>query len=122
MNGIKGQPMHELSLVQALFSQLTSLATKHNKTRVLAVTVDIGPLAGVVTDSFQFAFDALAAESDLTKGAKLTILNPQTSYLCVRCGYRQSTPLRPDHCPECNETMLIPEGGDAIILNQVELE
>lgn len=114
--------MHEMSLVQALFTQLKSLAAEHNKTRVLAVTVDIGPLSGVVVDSFQFAFEVLAAENELTKSAKLTILNPPATYQCVRCGHRQTGPMRPDHCPECNETLLVPEGGDAIILNQIELE
>jgi hydrogenase nickel incorporation protein HypA/HybF len=114
--------MHEMSLVQALLAQLTTLAAEHDKKRVITVTLDIGPLSGVVIDSFQFGFDILAAESDLTKGAKLNIINSPATYQCIRCGYKQSSHVRPDHCPECEETLLIPEGGDAITLNQVEME
>ncbi len=114
--------MHEMSLVQALLTQLTTLAAEHKKKRVITVTLDIGPLSGVVIDSFQFGFDILSAEDSLTKGAKLIIINSPATYQCIQCGYRQLLPVRPDHCPECDETLLIPEGGDAIILNQVEME
>ena len=114
--------MHEMSLVQALLTQLADLAAEHGKKRVVTVTLDIGPLSGVVIDSFQFGFDILSAESSLTKGAKLIVNNPPATYQCIRCGHRQSAPVRPDQCPECDETLLIPEGGDAIILNQVEME
>lgn len=114
--------MHEMSLVQALLTQLATLAAEHDKKRVITVTLDIGPLSGVVIDSFQFGFDILSAENDLTKGAKLIIISPPATYQCIRCGHRQSAAVRPDSCPECGETLLIPEGGDAIILNQVEME
>jgi len=114
--------MHEMSLVQNLIAQLAELAARHDKRRVISVTVDIGPLSGVVIDSFQFAFDVLAAENELTAGARLIIINPPASYRCVGCGDEQSALFRPDHCPKCKETLLIPEGGDAITLNQVELE
>ena len=114
--------MHEMSLVQALLTQLAELAAAHDKKRVITVTLDIGPLSGVVIDSFQFGYDILSAENSLTKGAKLIIINPPATYQCIRCGHRQSSLARPDHCPECDETLLIPEGGDGIILNQVEME
>ena len=114
--------MHEMSLVQALLTQLADLAAEHDKKRVVSITLDIGPLSGVVIDSFQFGFDILAAESSLTKGAKLIIVSPPASYQCIRCGHRQSAAQRPDSCPQCDETLLIPEGGDEIILNQVEME
>ena len=114
--------MHEMSLVQSLLAQLATLAASHNKKRVITVTVAIGPLSGVVIDSFQFGFDILSAENDLTKGAKLIIISPPASYQCIRCGHRLSVAVRPDSCPVCDETLLIPEGGDGIILNQVEME
>jgi len=114
--------MHEMSLVQALLTQLAGLAAEHDKKRVISVTLAIGPLSGVVIDSFQFGFDILAAESSLTKEAKLIITSPPASYQCIRCSYHQPSAVRPDSCPQCGETLLIPEGGDGIILNQVEME
>lgn len=114
--------MHELSLVQALFTQLHTIAAEHDKKKVVTVTLNIGPLSGVVIDSFQFAFDALSKEHSLTQEAKLIIISAPVIHRCTGCGHGQSSPARPDHCPACNETLLIAEGGDAIILNQVEME
>jgi hydrogenase nickel insertion protein HypA len=114
--------MHEMSLVQALLTQLSDLAAEHHKTRVLTVTLEIGPLSGVVIDSFQFGFDVLSTENDLTRGAKLIVINPPATYQCVGCGHRQTAAVRPQSCPQCAETLLIPEGGDSITLNQVEME
>lgn len=114
--------MHEMSLVQNLIAQLTTLAAAHERKRVVSVTVDIGPLSGVVIDSFRFAFEVLAAEHSLTSGATLLIGNPPASWRCVGCGNAREATERPEHCPSCGETLLIPEGGDAITLNQVELE
>jgi len=114
--------MHEMSLVQGLIDQLVSLAAEHDKNKILTVTVDIGPLSGVAIDSFQFAFDILSKENSLTNGASLTIINSPATFRCVQCGYEESASVRPDQCLKCKESLLIPEGGDAITLNQVELE
>ena len=52
--------MHELSLVQGLLSQLQTLAQQHSAISISRVRVEVGPFAGIVIDSFQFAFDILA--------------------------------------------------------------
>jgi Zn finger protein HypA/HybF involved in hydrogenase expression len=65
--------MHELSLAQALLSQLEQLATDNNASTVLIVRVDIGKDAGIVIDSFTFGFDAIKTEVALTKQAELII-------------------------------------------------
>lgn len=114
--------MHEMSLVQALLAQLDALALEHNKTRVVSVTVDIGPLSGVAIDSFEFAFTVLAAENSLTQAAKLIILSPPATYICTACHHPHQGPTRPEQCERCQETLLLAQGGDAIVLNQVELE
>ena len=69
--------MHELSLVQGLLDQLETLADKHQTTAIINVQVEIGPLAGVVIDSFKFAFEALSRESVLTQNAQLEIIMPK---------------------------------------------
>ncbi len=115
--------MHEISLVQGLFSQLRDLAVENGATKVIRVTMEIGPLSGVVVDSFQFGFDILSAEDELLKGARLELITPPVIYRCTNCPHViEGSSTKPDECPECGELLLIPEGGDDLILKQVEME
>jgi hydrogenase nickel incorporation protein HypA/HybF len=114
--------MHEMSLVQGLLGQLQSLATEHNKSKVISVTMEIGPFSGVVIDSFQFGFDILAQEEALTKDAELKIISPAASYRCCGCGKQAKEEERPESCPHCSETLFSPEGSDDLVLLQVEME
>ena len=68
--------MHELSLAQGLLSQLHDLAARHQARRIIRIRVEIGPLSGIVVDSFKFGFSCLSAESPLTKDARLDITIP----------------------------------------------
>lgn len=115
--------MHEISLVQGLLQQLHDLARENNATRILRVTMVIGPLSGVVVDSFRFGYDILTAEDQLCKGAELVVEIPPVTYTCSACGDQQSTAgPRPEACSRCQDQLLIPEGGDALILQQVQME
>lgn len=114
--------MHEMSLVQGLLIQLHDLAREHNKTKVISVCMDIGPLSGVVIDSFQFGFDILSKEDPLTSSASLIIESSPAAYRCCGCGTRIEENQKPEACPNCSETLLSPEGGDDIILRQVQME
>ncbi len=115
--------MHEISLVQNLFHQLNELASENGATKILTVTMEIGPLSGVVLDSFQFGFDILSGDDDLVRGAKLVVQVPQVSYLCTSCSHVEQTDSRkPDGCTVCGELLLVPDGGDDLLLLQVEME
>ena len=115
--------MHEMSLVQSLFAQLNDLAAENQAKKITTVTMKIGPLAGVVVDSFQFGFDILSAERELTAGAKLIIKQSPVSYTCTGCGKVEVTAgPRPIECPACGDLLLIPEGGDDLLLLQVQME
>lgn len=115
--------MHEISLVQGLFQQLNELATANKASKIISVTMEIGPLCGVVVDSFQFGFEILSADDDLLRGAKLIIKVPEVSYRCTNCSHTETTTgNKPDACPKCDELLLIPDGGNDLVLLQVELE
>ncbi len=115
--------MHEISLVQGLLQQLAELARENKTTKIVSVTMDIGPLSGVVEDSFRFGFDILSKEDDLVSGATLIINKTPVTYRCCQCNYsHQTSGTRPDCCPECGERFLLAEGGDELILQKVEME
>ncbi|MCB2182492.1 MAG: hydrogenase maturation nickel metallochaperone HypA [Desulfobulbaceae bacterium] len=115
--------MHEISLVQGLLAKLAELAEEHKATEIQTVRVEIGPFSGIVTDSFQFGFDALVAQSALTRRAKLEISTPEQQYRCCQCGHIFiPVEIEEKDCPECGGDVVIPEGGDGLILLQVEME
>ncbi len=114
--------MHEMSLVQGLLAQLNELAKEHNKEKVINVCMEIGPLSGVVIDSFQFGFDILAKEDPLTRDAELIIENPLATYRCFGCGEVLVAEQRPERCLHCSETLFSSEGGDGLVLLRVEME
>lgn len=115
--------MHEISLVQGLFQQLADLAKQNNMSKVVTVTMQIGPLSGVVADSFRFGFEVLSAEDELMKGAELILDTTTVTYRCTKCGGVQDNCTdRPESCNKCDEIFLIAEGGDELILQKVEME
>ena len=115
--------MHEMSLVQGLLQQLHAIAREHKGSRVTRLTMSVGPLSGVVVDSFTFGFDILSKEDDLVRDAVLDIIIPPVTYRCSGCGDTfETTADRPEQCSSCGDRILIPEGGDDLILQQVEME
>ena len=127
--------MHELSLAQGLIDQLQTLAAEHKTKRILRLTVTIGPFSGIVADCFTFGFDALKLDIPLTKEAILEIEVPHPSYRCLDC--EQTVIQEEDYesdfglpyggftnksCTACGSHRLSPEGGDELILKQVEME
>ncbi len=115
--------MHEISLVEGLIQQLKELAAENQATKVIRVTMEIGPLCGVVVDSFRFGFDIISAEEEIIKGAALIVDIPTVRYTCSECGNVQViAETRPDSCPACGELTLFSEGGEDLILRQVEME
>jgi hydrogenase nickel incorporation protein HypA/HybF len=116
--------MHELSLAQGLMNQLVQLADENDASRVVRAQVRIGPLAGVVVDSFRFGFDAIKSMFYVTREAVLELDCPSVSYRCLVCGRVDSSCRSADiPCPDCGERgkqFLV--GNDDLILLQVELE
>jgi hydrogenase nickel incorporation protein HypA/HybF len=112
--------VHEFSLAQGLMEQLFRLADQHGATKIITVRVTIGRLSGIVADSFSFGFEALAGENSLTKGAVLEITLTEPALRCHDCGLLTDSPA--GTCPGCHSSALLAEGGDELVLTQVEME
>ena len=115
--------MHEISLVEGLLQQLKELAEENNGSRIISITMEIGPLCGVVVDAFLFGFEVLSSEDALFKDAKMIINVPEVDYTCTGCNHVQRTNgPKPSHCPKCDDPILISSGGEDLILQSVEIE
>ncbi len=129
--------MHEMSLVQGLIGQLAEISKRQKARKIKSVTVEIGPFSGVVIDSFSFAYDVLKDEYDLLRGSRLIIDSPTPVLKCPVCGEEMDIGSGPSaleaaagpwglasarQCPRCKDSFMVPEGGDQILLKQVEME
>lgn len=74
--------MHELGLTQSIVDVVADHA---NGQKVKRVTLDVGKLAGVMSDAVRFCFD-LAAEGTVLEGAFLEIREIEGRALCAACG------------------------------------
>ena len=109
--------MHELSLVHGV----VDICEQHaDGRRVLAVTLEIGALSGVVPEALEFCFDA-ATRGSLLEGARLVIERVPATGLCSRCG--QVSPMETyfDPCPNCGALALELRSGDEMRVKDLEV-
>ena len=128
--------MHEVSLVQGLMEQVRDIVEENGSSRVTRILVRIGPFAGVVIESFVFAFDALKTGDRLFSRGRLEIDSPEPEFVCRSCarrfegmnvgsgvqGHGFYSGFSWGTCPSCGKDSLYPAGGDEILLMQVEME
>ena len=111
--------MHEFSLAQHLMAQLAALLAEHQAERVDEVVVGVGPLSGVVVDSFRFAFEELRLESPRTEEARLVIEPLDPGWRCRDCGHRWREDAAAPPCPGCGGTAASPDDRDDLLLLRV---
>ena len=79
--------MHELSITQSIVAIVDEAAQGR---RVIRVTLEVGKLSGVVSDSIAFCFDIVAAGTAL-EGASLDIREIEGRGRCESCGSEFAT-------------------------------
>ena len=121
--GVSQFPMHEMSIVQSIFGILREEMVKHDGQKLKKVVIKNGALAGVVTESLKFAWDALA-ETEGFKGAELEVLEIPIKVSCGDCG----EVFVPEHsrcmpCPKCDQLIghNVLEGKEMLI-NSIEID
>jgi hydrogenase nickel incorporation protein HypA/HybF len=114
-------PMHELALCQALMSQVEALARDNNATRVVAITLGLGPLSGVEGQLLKNAYP-VASAGTVAEGAELLVQSTPVRVKCSACG--EESEARPNRlvCGHCDDwhTELI--SGDELLLVRVEMD
>lgn len=111
--------MHELSLIQALFSEVERQLAPHPRATVHALHVRVGELAGVDPEQFRGAYDVCRAAGPLVR-AELKLSFEPATWTCPSCraDFSRGDVLT---CSRCDAPARLTRGGD-IILDRIEAE
>jgi hydrogenase nickel incorporation protein HypA/HybF len=112
--------VHELSVCQALLSQVAEIAAGRGARMVERITIEIGPLCGIEPGLLASVF-AVARAGGCAAEAALSIESTPVTIRCVSCG-AQSNP-RPNRlvCAVCGGFHTRIVAGDELRLRRVEL-
>lgn len=112
--------MHEMSLMESVLEIIEDSAARHGCTKVHAVWLEIGQLAGVEMEALRFCFDAVVSNS-IAAGARLEIIEIPASGRCPGCGGFVQLNERYDLCPRCDVPVEI-VGGMEMRVMELEAE
>lgn len=108
--------MHELSIARSLVRVTQEAAEDAGAIKVTALYLRLGPLAGVVMESLEFAYD-FATAGTLLEGSKLVIEPVAVEVICDACGERGApVDTRRLRCRACDEpTPNIVHGRELVV-------
>lgn len=112
--------MHELSVCRSLLQEVLAVAEEHGASRVVSVSVRLGPLSGVDAGLLQQAFP-LAAQGGLAQAAQLHIETSALRIWCPACEAEHSVQPARLICPVCGAANTRLLGGAEMLLINVEL-
>jgi hydrogenase nickel incorporation protein HypA/HybF len=110
--------VHELSLADAV----VTIAREHARgRRVTSVDVKVGRLRQVVPDALEFAFELVAAGTEV-EGAELRVEHVPARVACARCAAESEAPELPLACTRCGSLDVEVVAGDELLVESLELE
>jgi hydrogenase nickel incorporation protein HypA/HybF len=113
--------MHELSLIEGLFDTLVEKAAAHQAREVTLVTIKVGPLAGVVPELLESAFD-MYKKGTIAARAKLVVEPLPFIVRCRACGAETSHDQPIAACSACGSADYAIIQGTEVYLDKLELE
>jgi hydrogenase nickel incorporation protein HypA/HybF len=112
--------MHEYSLVEGLVRRVEEEARRRQATRIHALKVSVGELAGVDPELFRTAYETFRAGT-LCAEASLELVTFPARWECPSCGktFEKGAILR---CEPCGEPARLAERSDALLLESIDME
>lgn len=114
--------MHELSLAMSVAEIVASELQRHPGSRLRAVTVRVGDLAGVEHETFASALAAVFDADYPQQGVRTVIERVAASAECLDCGRVFVPPGRFPACPECGSSGCMVTGGREFAVASVTLD
>ena len=112
--------MHELSLMEAVRDQSLAAANAEGATRITAISLRIGSLAGVEPEALRFAHTVVMAGT-IAAGAELRIEVVIARFFCEPCQQAFDTEQGDCLCPGCGSLSLRLLQGRELELTSLEL-
>ncbi len=110
--------MHELSVTRSVVAIVSEHAQGQ---KVLAVTLEIGQLSGMLPEAIRFCFDVCSQGTPLD-GASLQIIEVEGRGRCSACGAEPVLSMPLGRCPVCREPSLHIVAGTELKIKQMEVE
>ncbi len=112
--------MHELSIAQQIV-EIVKKAVNNDISKVLRVKLKIGAMAGVVSDSLKFSFQAITAGTPLQK-AQLVVEEIPFTIECKNCKAVSECDVGIMVCPHCHSTQTRIISGNELHVTEIEVE
>ncbi|MFV0531277.1 MAG: hydrogenase maturation nickel metallochaperone HypA [Flavobacteriales bacterium] len=112
--------MHELSIVQGIVDIAQKETKKNNGKRVDIIYLEIGILAGIEFDSFEFAWP-IACQGTVLESAVKKITKIQGEGKCLECGTLFEMFHIFDSCPKCNSPFKEILSGKQLKVKRLEI-
>jgi len=113
--------MHEMSIAESVLQIIEDKARTDGYTRVKAVWLEIGQLAGVEKESLRFCFDVVTRDS-VARDARLEIVETPGQGWCMQCARSVAVSARYEPCPNCGGFQVEVTGGDEMRVKELEVE
>lgn len=113
--------MHELSICQALMTQVETVALENQASKVTRITLGLGPLSGVEESLLRHAYP-VASAGTLAEDAELLIRPMAIRVKCSNCGKESDATPNRLLCGHCKDWQTKLVSGDELLLMQLELE
>jgi len=113
--------VHEMSVCQALLSQVAQIARQRGAGAVDRITVQIGPLSGVDPEQLRRAFEVMRAGGE-SAAAALVIETAAVEVRCLACGADSETAVNRLVCRACGGYRTRVIAGDELRLRSIELQ
>jgi hydrogenase nickel incorporation protein HypA/HybF len=112
--------MHELSICQAMLTQVEQIAAEHGTAMVDKIVLLIGPLSGVEPTLLDRAF-SVARCGTVAQDASMEIQVGPVTVFCGRCNEPSEASVSQLICRNCGDWRVTVQAGEQLILKSVEL-
>ena len=113
--------MHELGITRSIVDIAERTAREQGAQRILAVTVEIGALSGVIPESVAFCFEA-CSQGTLLEGSRLIIERIPGRGRCRACGHECEIDNYSFACPACEALGLERLLGEELRIKELEVD
>jgi len=113
--------MHELSVCNALITQVEQIAAQNRAGRVARIELEVGPLSGVEPDLLRRAYP-LAVAGTIAAEAELVIDVTDVVVHCTECEAESSVLPNRLLCGQCGDFRTQIVSGEELILKRLELD